>query len=78
MTKRSVHIPMLTKMETIQRRTGLVRTRRNHSAWRMTTLQSWFSQNTPELGPNGRPTKNWYRSNGEPEYHATKSSMMYE
>src|SRR5215469_324888 len=53
-TKRSNHIPMFTKIVTMNSGTGLVRTRGENSASGMIQLQSTITQNIHPHGPKYR------------------------
>ena len=78
-TNRSDHIPMFTKIDTDEeRRRGC----RGHVATTEAAARRCCRTAAPKrrrsFSPNGRATKNWYLSYGDPLYQAIKSSMIYE
>src|SRR5262245_13506001 len=77
MTKRSNHMPTLTRIEIGSNAAGLERRRRSHNNCGTHMLQTTIVQNAQAYGPAARLTK-VKRSTSWPPYHADIHSLAYE
>ena len=77
MTKRSNHIPMLTKSETTNITGMLVPHLLNQKSCGTITLQRHHPVHAHQYGPDGAVVGSAYISYGLPEYQAMKNSIAY-